>query len=206
MAPLIAIATDKVLIPILPINILSINIILPGMESVCVIPVLSPTVPNADIASNKASLSEHFSKTSKPIVEIMTIAIAVMVRVKALYINLWGIFLLSSTTSLLPLMELKPPAVTAAKVVVFIPPPVPPGDAPINIRKARKKIVATFKPAILVVLKPAVLAVIDWKKLDKILIEIGLPAIDSGLLNSRRKNMTAPISIKQAVEIITTFA
>ncbi|GAG82506.1 unnamed protein product, partial [marine sediment metagenome] len=72
-----------------------------------------------------------------------------------------------------------------------MPPPVPPGDAPINIKKARKKIVATFKLAVLMVLKPAVLAVIDWKKLDRILVERGLPAIDSGLLNSRRKNITA---------------
>jgi len=75
-----------------------------------------------------------------------------------------------------------------------------------NIRRVRKKIVATFKLAVLMVLKPAVLAVIDWKKLDRILVERDLPAIDSGLLNSRRKNITAPISIKEAVVIITTFA
>jgi len=147
--------------PILPIYIVSINIILLGIESDGVIPVLKPTVPNADITSNKTSFKEYLSNASIPIVEIIINAIAVIVKVKALYVNLEGSFLLSNVTSLLPLMELKTPAATATKVVVFMPPPVPPGDAPINIRKARKKMVAAFKPAVLMVLKPAVLAVID---------------------------------------------
>ena len=161
IVPLIAIATDRVLIPILPINIVSINIILLPIDNDCVIPVLKPTVPNADIASNIASFRVHFSNISSPIVEIVIMAIAIIAIDRALFINLGGSLLLNIVTPLLPLRELNPPAVTATKVVVFIPPPVPPGDAPINIKKARKKMVATFKLAVLIVLKPAVLAVID---------------------------------------------
>lgn len=151
------------MIPILPIYIVSINIILLGVESADVIPVLKPTVPNADTTSNKTSCKckEYLSNTSIPIVEIIINAVAAIVRVKALYIKLEGSFLLSNVTSLLPLMELKPPAVTATKVVVFMPPPVPPGDAPMNIRRVRKKTVAGFNLPMFIVLKPAVRAVTD---------------------------------------------
>ena len=65
-------------------------------------------------------------------------------------------------------MELNPAAVTVTKVVVFIPPPVLPGEAPININRERKKSVEGFRAEILVVLNPAVLAVTDWKKLVNI--------------------------------------
>ncbi len=49
------------------------------------------------------------------------------------------------------------------KVVVFMPPPVPPGDAPININTISTKSVIGEKSEILKVLKPAVLGVTAWK-------------------------------------------
>jgi hypothetical protein len=49
-------------------------------------------------------------------------------------------------------------------VLVFTPPPVDPGDAPINIREIRRKTVAGFRDSRTMVLKPDVLAVMTWKR------------------------------------------
>ena len=48
-------------------------------------------------------------------------------------------------------------------VEVFIPPPVDPGEAPINIKKINIKSIGVPIIEKSTVLKPAVLAVIDWK-------------------------------------------
>jgi len=104
-----------------------------------VIPVVRPTVPNAEIASKSASFNEHLSNTRSPIVDNIINTRAVSVSVKALYMALSGSLLFKRLTLFLPLIELTPAAVTVTKVVVFMPPPVPPGEAPINIRRERKK-------------------------------------------------------------------
>ena len=93
-----------------------------------------------------------------------------------------------------------------AKVVVFIPPPVPPGEAPININITIINKVASFNVAILTVLKPAVLVVIDWKKLARTFVPPDIFPIDLGLLNSIRKNTRAPAIIKRAVTNNTILA
>ena len=49
-------------------------------------------------------------------------------------------------------------------MLVLIPPPVDPGDAPINIRKIRRKTVGAAKVVISWVLKPAVRAVTTWNR------------------------------------------
>jgi hypothetical protein len=51
-----------------------------------------------------------------------------------------------------------------AKVVVLIPPPHEPGEAPMNINRIRTKRVSLAIFPIDRVLNPAVLAVTDWKK------------------------------------------
>ena len=51
----------------------------------------------------------------------------------------------------------------SVKVEVFIPPPVEPGEAPINIKKMNIKSIGVPIIEKSTVLKPAVLAVIDWK-------------------------------------------
>ena len=48
-------------------------------------------------------------------------------------------------------------------VEVFIPPPVEPGDAPINIKKINIRSIGVPIIEKSTVLNPAVLAVIDWK-------------------------------------------
>ena len=52
-------------------------------------------------------------------------------------------------------------SISTEKVVVFIPPPVEPGEAPININKTVNKTEAELYKPISIVLKPAVLAVTD---------------------------------------------
>jgi hypothetical protein len=66
--------------------------------------------------------------------------------------------------------------------------------------------VAGYNLPILIVLKPAVLDVMDWKKLAKILVGTGLSLMESGLLNSRIKNKSAPVIIRIPVTVRTTFA
>ncbi len=58
---------------------------------------------------------------------------------------------------------LSAPAKSTPSVQVFMPPPVEPGEAPINIRIMRKKSVGLARFCIGTVLKPAVRAVTDWK-------------------------------------------
>jgi hypothetical protein len=60
-------------------------------------------------------------------------------------------------------------------LVVFTPPPVEPGEAPMNIRTSMRRRVAFVREPISTVLKPAVLGVTDWKKEANILFRIGTP-------------------------------
>ena len=53
---------------------------------------------------------------------------------------------------------------STARVVVLIPPPQEPGDAPINIRNRKNARVELFNDAMSTVLNPAVRQVTDWKK------------------------------------------
>ena len=55
-------------------------------------------------------------------------------------------------------------------MLLFNTTPVPPGDAPINIRIINITNVASFKTDMFIVLNPAVLGVIDWKKLEEFLL------------------------------------
>jgi len=53
-------------------------------------------------------------------------------------------------------------------VLVLTPPPVDPGDAPINMREISKKTAAGFREPNSMVLKPAVRGAITWKREAKI--------------------------------------
>ena len=52
-----------------------------------------------------------------------------------------------------------------AIVVSFIPPPVEPGAAPMNIKSIENTFIIGDIPSISIELKPAVRSVADWKKL-----------------------------------------
>lgn len=80
------------------------------------------------------------------------------------------------------------------KVLVFIPPPVEPGEAPINMRIRIKKVVALVIIEILTVLKPAVLGVTAWKMDARIFSLMGIPL--RTLFHSSKENNKAPVIIR----------
>ena len=59
-------------------------------------------------------------------------------------------------------------------VVVLSPPPVPPGDAPMNIKIIVRKLDASLIDAISTVLNPAVLGVTDIKNASRIRLPSGV--------------------------------
>ena len=86
-----------------------------------------------------------------------------------------------------------------AKVVVLIPPAVPPGDPPINIRIIIENKLADFIEAMFNVANPAVRVVTDWKSEAMILSKkLKLPILLI-LLNSNKKIKSAPPRIKLIV-------
>ena len=95
--------------------------------------------------------------------------------------------------------------IKTASVVVFIPPPVDAGDAPINIKIIITNTLLSRKVAKSSVLKPAVLAVTDWNIADSTFPFKGKSAIVAFWLNSIRKINNAPTKISVAVENNTTL-
>ena len=149
--------------PILPINMHKIIIIFPHKFKVGVIPRDNPTVPRALVTSNR-----HFNKSFWFVFINREVAIEIIdeyrkKREKAFKIIKLLTFLLNRITLSDPLITLKQAVKMRKKVVVFIPPPVDPGEAPITMRIINIKIVSIDKDEILTVLKPAVLGVIAWK-------------------------------------------
>jgi len=91
------------------------------------------------------------------------------------------------------------------KVLVLIPPPVPPGEAPINIRTIVKNIEDINNEDVGMVLKPAVLGATDWKYEFKILSPNENFPIVSGFPDSKAKIMTVPKIINIPVVLKTIF-
>src|SRR5712692_9565545 len=77
--------------------------------------------------------------------------------------NSWGIRRWNIMTSARPFNVAQIDAQMIPKVVVLIPPPVPPGDAPIIISRISKYSVGVATRLISMVLNPAVLAEMEWK-------------------------------------------
>ena len=103
----------------------------------------NPTVPKADTSSNPNSItlisSSQINKnntTATYIIDIKTITIAL------LYIFQLILLLLYSRCSLFFIVVTIPKSINPA-VVVFIPPPVEPGEAPININTTNRKTVCS---------------------------------------------------------------
>ena len=68
-----------------------------------------------------------------------------------------------STASSRPRTVLQSAATVMPNVVVFTPPPVPPGEAPMNISAIIRNSVGSRAAPTLIVLKPAVRVLPDWK-------------------------------------------
>ncbi len=89
-----------------------------------------------------------------------------------------------------------------ANVVVFVPPPVDPGDAPTNIHTIIHIMEGIDNAPTSTVLNPAVLVVTDWKRATMILLP--LPDPDTFRPSSSRKS-TAPDTINPPLNTRTTL-
>lgn len=132
-------------IPILPVNIVKIITNFPNVDRSVVIPVDSPTVPNAETTSNKIETKPNFSVIESKNVEIKIRKIDVVKTRKDFFIEMVSTHLPKIVTSSLPFIQLLILSKIMVKVVVFMPPPVPPGDAPTNIKNIVKRRVGRFK-------------------------------------------------------------
>jgi hypothetical protein len=126
-------------VPIRPIYIDSIIILLPAKLNDEVMPTDKPTVPKAEISSNN-KLRKFLSGSviASINVEINMSEIENIAIEKALLIVSFEIECLTISTFFRPLIVLIAERRITEKVVVLIPPPVDPGDAPINIRNIIK--------------------------------------------------------------------
>ena len=125
--------------PILPMYMVRMIIVFPAKLKEDVIPVDKPTVPNADISSNKRLIKLLSGSVIDNInVEIKISEIENNAIEKALLMGSPEIVCFTISTFFRPLIVLKAERSITEKVVVFIPPPVEPGDAPMNIRNIMK--------------------------------------------------------------------
>jgi hypothetical protein len=148
----------------LPINIVKIRINLLSLLKSEVIPLLRPTVLYAEIHSKEIFNNPRFESNK----EIRKIEIKITIKertiiAKALFTVVPEISLLNTSRRDFPLAILKMLRIAIAKVLVLMPPPVEPGDAPIHMSKITINVVGMFNDDVSTVLKPAVLEVTEPK-------------------------------------------
>ena len=161
--------------PIRPANIRKIKMILEIIVKSRVIPRVKPTVAIADAVSYIAVIIGTFSMTLIIIAapthnEIYNIKIVAALRTTVSGIVLPKLSVRERFLKIAILVVTK-----TKKVVIFIPPPVEPGAAPININIICKKILDSVIFVRSTVLNPAVRGVTDWKKDARILDPKGMP-------------------------------
>ena len=142
-----------------------------------VTPMESPTVPKAETVSKRYSTKWwRLSKGGRlppPAINRTDVMIAMekaeakMIDRVRLTISL-GMVRLKTFTSSFPFKRFHIIITSSAALVVLTPPPVEPGEAPMNISASMRRIVALVRDPMSTVLKPAVLGVTDWKKEAKI--------------------------------------
>jgi len=186
-------------------NISMIMIDFPNTDKLGVIPVERPTVPKADTTSNIIAIKSKSSVTDNNIVEKIIKNNAIQVIVIAFITILLDIRFLYNVISSCPFMVEKTTAKRTPNVVVFIPPPVELGDAPMAINIIVRNRVVVLKWDILRVLNPAVLVEIEVNKELNILSENERCCNVHGLLYSKIKKDKAPPNINVDVTAITNF-
>ena len=132
------------------------------MDRLGVIPVESPTVENAETVSNAIGI--------RPLLPSLILRINIAIKMvdaekrkmeKALLRSSAEIVLLPISILFCPLIVLIAEYIINVNVDVLIPPPVDPGDAPINIKNMKIMSIGVLIIEKSTVLKPAVLAVIE---------------------------------------------
>lgn len=126
-------AKARVNAPSLPINIDNIIINFPFVVNSCVSPRDSPTVLNAETDSKIMSIMGAFSVMLNRKAEITTTITENAKTTRARLRTRNGILRLKITIRFWPVIIAPILAQSIPRVVVLIPPPVDPGDAPINI-------------------------------------------------------------------------
>ncbi len=139
-----------------------------------VTPIERPTVPKAETVSKRYSTKRWrlcdrrqiplaAQKRSTEVIRQIEKADAKMIVIVRPRISR-GICRFITFTWWLPFIRFQIISSRSVKLVVLIPPPVDPGEAPMNIRIIMTRIVVLARLPMSTVLKPAVRGVIDWKR------------------------------------------
>src|SRR4030042_5424592 len=143
----------------------------------------SPTVPKAETVSKRYSTKKcllasgaRFPPPATKRTDQMTATEkteARMMETERLTISL-GTVRLNILTSRFPFNRFHKSITRRAALVVLTPPPVDPGEAPLNMRTTRRRIVGFASAPISTVLNPAVRGVTDWKREARNLVRTGI--------------------------------
>ena len=147
--------------PTLPKNISIISITRDRGDRPLVMPSDSPTVPIAELVSNRQVSSGRFSTLLIMIPLVKNNTRYINKTAPALQTASFHILLMKHCTSFLRLYTVIAERNRTAKVAVFIPPAVEPGEPPISIRMIIMAVPDSSIAARSVVLKPAVRVVTD---------------------------------------------
>ena len=120
-----------------------------------------PTVPIAEVVSNKISRNPADSITETAIVPIIKIVKDISITEIPVRIFSSGILLPKHSVSLFPFTTVTAVRNNIAIVVVFTPPAVPAGEPPINIRRQEMNTDSSLRSPCGTVKNPAVLVVTD---------------------------------------------
>lgn len=156
-------ADMSVMAPTLPMYIIKIMIIFPHTDSFGVRPMVSPTVAYAlTVSKNRGRKDESSVMVSRKVPAVTTNSASDnspnafnIDSLDTLRLNIWG---------LLPLNIFVADRQIVKKVVVFMPPPVLPGLAPMNMRMMVKKAAEVDAAAKSEAKNPAVRELAEWKK------------------------------------------
>ena len=146
----------KARVPILPISIRAVNTILLTGVKFAVIPVERPTVPNAETTSKQTGRNSVCSKNMRMSADKITSSSEPKTIAVTLFMRSWFILRLKITTSVFPINTEIQNLKRIEKEVVLIPPPVLPGEAPMNINRIKIKMLASDIAFTLTELKPVV--------------------------------------------------
>ena len=150
--------------PTLPKYIVTMIINFPNVLSVAVRFLERPTVAVALTVSYTASMTEALLVAIKSKVDVAQIVRNITTTATAFFIDSSEMRRPNSVVAFLFLIVANAEQTRTAIVTVFIPPAVPTGEPPINIKIMDTKVEAFVKFSCGIVAKPAVLVVTDWKK------------------------------------------
>lgn len=146
-------------------NIRRIMIIFGSKLSVGVIPVVIPTVPIADIHSNKMSLKFISGWQIAMVMDETKIQLRLIITIDTAFLTVSGVNLFEKTSISLEFFSVDTAQRNkTAMVTVFVPPAVEPDDPPMNIRIYVMTLDTGDKSAFGILLNPAVLVVVLAKK------------------------------------------